>query len=124
MNFIIRILIIGILSYYLPVFFPWWSILVITFFTSLLYSENYFSQFLSGFIGVGTAWIFLLLSIDTSSNSILSSRIVDLLNISSVNYLIIYTSVIGGFVGGIGSILGKSFRDIIFKEKKTRNFKF
>lgn len=124
MNFIIRILIIGILSYYLPVLFPWWSILVITFFNGLLYSENYFSQFLSGFIGVGTAWIFLLLSIDTSSNSILSSKIIDLLNISSVNYLIIYTSVIGGFVGGIGSILGKSLRDIIFKEKKKRDFNF
>jgi len=124
MNFIIRILIIGILSYYLPVLFPWWSILVITFFNGLIYSENYFSQFLSGFIGVGTAWIFLLLSIDTSSNSILSSKIIDLLNISSVNYLIIYTSVIGGFVGGIGSILGKSLRDIIFKEKKKRDFNF
>ena len=124
MNFILRILIIGILSYYIPVFFPWWSIVVITFFTGLLYNENYFSQFLGGFIGVGTAWIFLLLSIDTSTNSILSSKVIDLLNISSVNYLIIYTSVIGGLIGGVGSLLGKSFRDIIFKKKKKRNFNF
>ena len=105
MNFIFRTLIIGVLSYYLPTFFPWWSIVIITFFTGLLYSENYFSQFLSGFIGVGTAWIFLLLSIDTSTNSILSNKIIELLNISSVNYLIIYTSVLGGVIGGMGSII-------------------
>ena len=124
MNFIIRILIIGILSYYLPVFFPWWSIVVITFITGLLHSENYFSQFLSGFIGVGTAWIFLLLSIDTSTNSILSSKIIILLNVSSVNYLIVYTSVIGGILGGIGSILGKGLIEILFKKKKKRDFNF
>lgn len=124
MNFILRILIIGILSFYLPAFFPWWSIVVITFFTGLLYGENYFSQFLSGFIGVGTAWIFLLLSIDTSTNSIISSKIIDLLNIKSVNYLIIYTSLIGGFIGGLGSLLGKGLKDILYKKKKERNFNF
>ena len=124
MNFIFRTLIIGVLSYYLPAFFPWWSIVIITFFTGLLYSENYFSQFLSGFIGVGTAWIFLLLSIDTSTNSILSNKIIELLNISSVNYLIIYTSVLGGVIGGMGSISGKCLRDIFYKKKKERNFKF
>lgn len=124
MNFILRTLIIGVLSYYLPAFFPWWSIVIITFFTGLLYSENYFSQFLSGFLGVGTAWIFLLLSIDTNTNSILSNKIIELLNISSVNYLIVYTSVLGGVIGGMGSILGKCLKDIFYVKKKERNFKF
>tara|TARA_B100001027_G_C16067792_1_gene241579 strand:- start:215 stop:541 length:327 start_codon:yes stop_codon:yes gene_type:complete len=108
----------------MPYYFPWWSIIIITFVIGFAFDENYFSHFLSGFIGVGTAWLFLLLSIDSSTNSIISNKIIDLFNINSVNTLIIYTSILGGLLGGIGSCVGKSLRNIVYKENKKRDFKF
>ena len=44
--------------------------------------------------------------------------------IHSVNILIIYTSIIGGFIGGIGSITGKSLKEIFTKKKKRRTYNF
>jgi len=124
MSFIFRIIIIGIISFYIPHYLPWWSIIIITIGIGFAFDENYFSHFLSGFIGVGTAWLFLLLSIDSSTNSIISNKIIDFLEISSVNMLIIYTSIIGGFIGGIGSCLGRSLNEVLYKKKKKRDFKF
>ena len=124
MSFIFRIIIIGIISFYMPHILPWWSITIITFGIGFALDENYFSHFLSGFIGVGTAWLFLLLSIDSSTNSITSNKIIDLLEISSVNMLIIYTSILGGFIGGMGSCTGKSLKEVLYKKKKKRDFKF
>ena len=124
MSFIFRIIIIGIISFYMPHHLPWWSITIITFGIGFAFDENYFSHFLSGFIGVGTAWLFLLLSLDSSTNSIISNKIIDLLEISSVNMLIIYTSILGGFIGGIGSCSGKSLKEVLYKKKKKRDFKF
>ena len=124
MNFILRILINGICSYYLISFFPWWFIIFIPFTLGLIFSENYISHFLSGFIGVCVAWLFLLLNIDFETKSIISSKIIEILGIKSVNILIIYTSIIGGFIGGIGSITGKSLKEIFTKKKKRRTYSF
>ena len=108
----------------MPHYLPWWSIITITFGIGFALDENYFSHFLSGFIGVGTAWLFLLLTIDSSTNSIISYKIIDFLEIGSVNMLIIYISILGGFIGGIGSCTGKSLKEILYKKKKKRDFKF
>ena len=124
MSFIFRIIIIGIISFYMPQYLPWWSIIIITFGIGFALDENYFSHFLSGFIGVGTAWLFLLLTIDSSTNSIISYKIIDFLEIGSVNMLIIYISILGGFIGGIGSCTGKSLKEVLYKKKKKRDFKF
>ena len=68
MNFILRILINGICSYYLISFFPWWCFIFIPFALGLIFSENYLSHFLSGFIGVSVGWLFLILNIDFETN--------------------------------------------------------
>ena len=124
MNFILRILINGICSYYLIGFFPWWCIIIIPFTLGLIFSENYISHFLSGFIGVSVAWLFILLNIDFETKSIISTKIIEILDIRSVSILIIYTSIIGGFLGGIVSITGKSLKEIFTKKKKKRNYSF
>ena len=124
MNFILRILINGICSYYLISFFPWWCFIFIPFVLGLIFSENYLSHFLSGFIGVSVGWLFLILNIDFETKSIISTKIIEILDIRSVSILIIYTSIIGGFLGGIVSITGKSLKEIFTKKKKKRNYSF
>ena len=117
MNFILRTLIIGISSYYIPSILPWWIIIIIPFILGSLFEDNYLSHFLSGFIGTGVAWIFIILSIDFNTQSILSGKIIEILKVDSVNYLIILISVVGGIVSGLSLITGYSFRRIFVNEK-------
>jgi len=69
-------------------------------------------------------WLFLILNIDFETKSIISTKIIEILDIRSVSILIIYTSIIGGFLGGIVSITGKSLKEIFTKKKKKRNYSF
>ena len=75
MNFILRILIIGISSFYFSDIFPWWIIILIPFSLGCLMDDNYFSHFLSGFIGTSVAWFFILLNIEFETQSILSLKV-------------------------------------------------
>tara|TARA_X000000950_G_scaffold80344_3_gene101037 strand:+ start:3667 stop:4041 length:375 start_codon:yes stop_codon:yes gene_type:complete len=124
MNFIFRILLIGITSYYIFEPIPWWSIILIPFILGLIFEDNFLSHFLSSFIGTSVAWLFLMLSFDLETQSVLSGKIIDILEISSVNFLIISTSVIGGIVSGLGSLTGVSLKNIIVKKKNLREYRF
>ena len=124
MNFIFRILLIGITSYYIVETIPWWSIILIPFILGLIFEDNFLSHFLSSFIGTSVAWLFLMLSFDLETQSVLSGKIIDILEISSVNFLIISTSVIGGIVSGLGSLTGVSLRNIFVKKKNLREYRF
>ena len=124
MNFIFRILLIGITSYYIVEPIPWWSIILFPFILGLIFEDNFLSHFLSSFIGTSVAWLFLMLSFDLETQSVLSGKIIDILEISSVNFLIISTSVIGGIVSGLGSLTGVSLRNIFVKKKNLREYRF
>ena len=124
MNFILRILITGISSYYISSFFPWWSIILIPFILGLIFDDNYISHFLSGFIGVSVSWFFLLLGMEYQTEAILSSKIIQILNINSTNSLIIISAVIGGIVSGLSSITALSLVNIIRKKKDKRDYRF
>ena len=76
MNFILRILIIGISSYYFSSLFPWWIIILIPFILGSIIDDNYFSHFLSGFLGTSAAWLFILLNIDFETQSILTLKVI------------------------------------------------
>ena len=123
MSFLLRILIVGLSSFYYTDILVWWYIIIIPFIIGLVVKENYISLFLNGFIGVSVAWLYIILEINSSTESIISTKILDIINIDSINKLIIYTIIIGGFLGGISSITGKALKEILFKKKK-KNYKF
>ena len=124
MNFIFRILLIGISSFYIMDFMPWWTIIIIPFILGLIFDDNLFSHFLSSFIGTGVAWLFLMLNFDLETQSILSSKIINILELSSVNILIILSSITGGVISGLGSLTGISLRNIIIKKESRREYRF
>jgi len=124
MNFILRILITGISTYYISSFFPWWLIIFIPFILGLIFDDNYISHFLSSFIGVSVSWFFLLLGMEYQTEAILSSKIIQILNINSTNSLIIISAVIGGIVSGLSSITALSLVNIFRKKKDKRDYRF
>ncbi len=124
MNFILRILITGISTYYISSFFPWWLIIFIPFILGLIFDDNYISHFLSSFIGVSVSWFFLLLGMEYQTEAILSSKIIQILNINSTNSLIIISAVIGGVVSGLSSITALALVNIFRKKKDKRDYRF
>jgi len=124
MNFILRILITGISTYYISSFFPWWLIIFIPFILGLIFDDNYISHFLSSFIGVSVSWFFLLLGMEYQTEEILSSKIIQILNINSTNSLIIISAVIGGVVSGLSSITALALVNIFRKKKDKRDYRF
>jgi len=123
-SFLIRILINGISAYYFVSFLPWWSIIFIPFLLGYFINENYFNHFLSGFIGIGIAWIFLIINLNSGTESIISEKIIQILNVESINILTIYSSIIGSSIGGFASVTGLSFKRIFIKTKSRKKFNF
>jgi hypothetical protein len=124
MNFIFRILLIGISAFYIPESLPWWTIIIIPFVLGVIFEDNLLSHFLSSFIGVGVAWLFLMLNFDLETQSILSSKIINILEVSSVNFLIILITLIGGVISGLGGLTGISLRKNFIKNENRREYRF
>jgi hypothetical protein len=124
MNFIFRILLIGISAFYIPESLPWWTIIIIPFLLGVIFEDNLLSHFLSSFIGVGVAWLFLMLNFDLETQSILSSKIINILEVSSVNFLIILITLIGGVISGLGGLTGISLRKNFIKNENRREYRF
>ena len=77
---------------------------------------------LSGFIGVSVSWFFLLLGMEYQTEAILSSKIIQILNINSTNILIIISAVIGGIVSGLSSITALALVNIFRNKKDKRDY--
>ncbi len=124
---ILRILILGIICSALQYFYPWWSMAISAFALGILFGQNGFKNFLTGFLGVGIAWFLYALYLSSANEHLLASRIAQLLqlesletqtNIASTWLLMILTALIGGVVAGFSTMSGGFFR-AIFKKKKT-----
>ena len=65
-----------------------------------------------------------MLNIDFETQSILSNKIIPILEIKSVNILIISISITGGIISGLSSITAISLRNIFIKKKNKREYRF
>ena len=69
MNFILRILLLFIFSYYFGFFNTWWIIIIYPIIIGYVFIDNLISHFISGFLGVSLAWLSLILQLDTETAS-------------------------------------------------------
>lgn len=120
MKILLRIALIAVLAYFVPFLFPWWSLAFCAIIIGFLIPGHLFNSFISGFLGAGAVWFFLAWRIDNETNSVLSSKMVQLFPVDDVFYLILLSGLIGALVSGFGMITGSSFRQI-FVKKKSRS---
>jgi len=107
MKTLIAIILTAIFSLVLGIYFPWWSIAIAAFGISLAVSQNSLAAFSSGFLGVFIAWGLYSFLIDRANESILSTRIADLLPLGgNPGFLILFTAVLGGLIGGLSALSG------------------
>ena len=122
MKFVFRLLLIIIFCFLAERHLPWWSIAFISFIFSFLITGNYFSIFVSGFLGVGILWAGMAWKIDYETQSILTEQIAALFNLEENTYLILLTGVVGGIVGGLAAVAGNSLRRIFIRPRESEYY--
>ncbi|MGL1889016.1 MAG: hypothetical protein OCD76_21055 [Reichenbachiella sp.] len=118
MVFIVRLLLIGVLSFIFSLFSPWWMIVLIAAIVSFIMPGNNFSAFLGGLLGAGIVWMVMAWKVDADAASLLSDKIVKLFPVDESSMLVLLTGAIGGIAGGLGAFTGNSFRQIFIKKVK------
>jgi hypothetical protein len=119
MKFIIRLLLIGSCAYFLPFYFPWWSIVLASTAIGFFIAGNGFNVFNAGFLGAGLVWLYMAFTIDSGTNSIMSEKIIQLMPFSDTTLLIILTGLIGALVAGLGAVTGNSLKQVFKKSKNS-----
>ena len=114
MRFALKVIMIAILAFLLQQVLPWWIIALASFFIALIIKSSGFTDFMSGFLGIGLLWLSMAWWIDFETNSILTTKIARLLGVGQAYIVILATGLIGSLVGGLGALSGhfvrKSFK--------------
>lgn len=105
------------LGFVLTLFFPWWSVVIVSFIIGMTMDVKGWQAFLGGFAGMMALWIGYATYMDVQNGAILSQKVADLFKLGSSNNLIYLTGFIGGLLGGMGALTGCFFRSIIFPDK-------
>lgn len=121
MLFIIRLVCIAAFSYLLSFIMPWWCLILVGGIVCFLLPAGSFNAILSGLLGGGLLWMVMAWKVDVETNSIMSSKIVEMFPLDDVNMMIIATGVLGGVSAALGAFTGNSFRKI-FVKKKEKSF--
>jgi hypothetical protein len=91
-------------------FAPWYTIAIIALVISAIFNESAGTAFLSGFIGVFLLWLFTAITKTWGNEGILVERMSALIGVSGI-LLYLITALMGGIIGGFGSITGYYFKD-------------
>ena len=109
--FIVKLLIILILSFALSFFLPWYTPFIICFLTGLILSNKPGNNFLAGLLGVGLFWLFYALFLDIKNDYVLSTKVANLFADSLKTQitgavLLMVTTFLGAILGGLSSMAG------------------
>lgn len=112
-KFVVSILLIGLLSLTLGIYFPWWIISLVAFGVSILLPMHPAKAFWSGFTSIFLCWGLMALFIDSSNDHILSSKIAHILPLGGSSLaMVLVSSIIGALVGGLSSLTGTYLRKL------------
>jgi hypothetical protein len=121
MKFIVKLILIAVFSYFAQLYYPWWSVVVASFFVGIIAPGKGLNAFMSGFIGVGLLWFTYAAIIDMETNSILTEKVANIFSLPNSFYVLIITGVIGGIAAGFGALSGNYFR-AMFTRRRTGNY--
>ncbi|GAB4333777.1 MAG: hypothetical protein OHK0038_10150 [Flammeovirgaceae bacterium] len=119
MIFVVRLLILIIVTGVLQYFLPWWTLAIPAFLMGLTF-ERGIGAFLVGFLGILILWGGFAFVIDYLNESILSAKIAELFQLPTAYSMIAVTAVLGGILGGSSSLSGNYFRQIFLKPMPKR----
>jgi len=105
-------------TWFFNLFLPWWSVLIPALFFGAWLTDRGVHAFFIGFFAAGIAWFLQALIIDVANNFVLSTRIADTFSLPYPWFLLLITFLIGGVMGGMGTLCGYLFKHT-FRTPKT-----
>ncbi|NBC27840.1 MAG: hypothetical protein GVY08_13330 [Bacteroidetes bacterium] len=108
-NFIILLFCFWIVT----LFLPWWTLLIPAVVLGAALFERSVSAFSIGFLSLFAAWLLQVLYIDIANESVLSGRMADMLGVGQSWLVLLLTALIGGLIGGVGTLLGSQIRQLL-----------
>lgn len=107
MNFLLRIVVIALLSSVAQIYFPWWSIILVALVVEMILGKGDSTKFFAGFYGIAIPWMVYAGYLDHANASILSDRVLQMFSLPPFGFvLVIITGLIGGIIGGVSSVVG------------------
>lgn len=95
---------------FLNLFLGWWAVLIPSILLSAWLIEKGGVAFVIGFTAGGFAWFCHALYIHIANDGILSTRIAEMIQVGSPWTVLAITFLIGGLLGGFGSLFGYQFK--------------
>lgn len=115
-NFIILFFCFWIIT----LFLPFWTLLIIAVVLGATLFDRTVTAFFVGFVSLFAAWFVQVLYIDIANESILSGRMAGMFGVDQNWLILLITALIGGFIGGLGTLLGSQIRQL-FRPSKPQN---
>lgn len=106
-------------SWFLTLFLPWWGIVVPCLFFGAWLIESAGRAFLTGFVAGGLAWFLQALYIDIANESILSTRIAEMMGVGSHWIILLATFLIAAVISGLSTLTGYLFKAVFKPEKEV-----
>jgi hypothetical protein len=111
MKFIVSVVLTAITGFALGLYLDWWSIAIAAFVVAIVVHQGPGKAWLSGFLGIFLLWALLAWWIDMKNQSILATRMAELLPLSgSTTLLILITALVGALVAGFAALTGSFIR--------------
>ena len=97
---------IVVLGFIFQSFLPWWSIVLVAAVIGVFIKLNNVQSYLVGFLGVFLLWGAYAAFLNAANDGILAERIGALFGGLGANQMVIITALLGGIVGGFGTLTG------------------
>ncbi len=105
MKFFISIVLIALLGYAAPLYFPWWCFAVTSFVVLVLIRQTPGKSFLAGFTGLFLLWGINAFWLDLNNNHLLAQKVAVILPLGGSAMLLIFiTAFMGGLVSGFAGL--------------------
>lgn len=115
---LIAIILIGLITWGLSFFLPWWSFSIPALLVPLLLKLKPGQGFLAAALGVGLTWLIFILIANAANDSILAERMSLLFGLKGP-IMIIITSILPGIVvSGIFGLSGGGLRSAMVRRKR------
>lgn len=108
MKFLVQVLFTIVFCAVLQFFLPWWTLAIGAFAVAFLFENKSLPAFAAGFVGVALLWLGIAVYLTIVTDSVLTTKLNQLLPINSL----VITALIGGLVGGFGALTGSLFRKL------------
>jgi hypothetical protein len=113
MRFFLSFLLIILMSFAACLYFPWWSIAIVSFIVATLIPQPPGRSFITGVAAIYFLWTALAFYISFQNDHVFAHRIsVLILKMDNVLLLVIVTATIGSLVAGFGALSGSYFRKL------------